>query len=337
MTARARAIESPGGTVSPVTPSRTTRGTSPTAVATTGLAQAIASRMPLIEGREDEDIQVRQEFRDVLPGAEEIDALDDPEGRGQTLQLVAPRAVSHHHEPRVGINVGHGSKRVQQACLILLRFEPRDVADQSPVGSKSECLAGYPGARHVELDVHSVTDDADLRAWQTNVSHEKLFDLVSDRHDAMTERPHRSQIAFDLRRLQREVFVFYVDQRRTGQPGTDATIEELLEMMGLHQIHPGVSEEPIQFPNRSPLEAGLASDDVGGDRGRLESLGQGPAQRQRANRGPEPGWIYPHREITRHAFRTSLEKRIDHLHDVAPLGRRDTVHSLRLYETRKNG
>ena len=93
-----------GGTTMPVSPERTSSGTPPTPVATTGTAAAIASRMtfgdPSHADDEHEPVGGTQQIRDIGSATEKPNRRIDPQFRGEGLERPAQRTVTRNREGR---------------------------------------------------------------------------------------------------------------------------------------------------------------------------------------------------------------------------------------------
>ena len=126
----------------PVTPSTTTSGMPPVAVATMGLAAAIASRSdvprPSVIELIDEDVEGLVEREDVGPEAGEEDMLLEAPLLDLPLERRSQLALAGDDKARVGDFADDERRGLDEVALTLVRHQRGDVADERGLMGKEQ-------------------------------------------------------------------------------------------------------------------------------------------------------------------------------------------------------
>ena len=83
-----------------------------------------------------------------------------------------------------------------------------------------------------------------------------------------------------------------VDESGTGQPRAQPRVDELGQVMSMDDVDPGLAEETVESGNQPPVEARPTPQDMEGDAGLGQLLGEGSSEVHGTDGGAEDLGVY---------------------------------------------
>jgi hypothetical protein len=211
-------------------------------------------RKPLVERRQDEDVQRRHDVVDVTARSDEEARAIDFEACRRGHQLVLQLAVAGEEKPRARPTLDDPCGGLQQTRMSLDQRESSDRSDQHFIGCHAK-LATYVRRltrRHEPVEIEPVLDAGHHRRAVSRFP-ERLGHALRDGDDEITKDLQRGAIECHVgahlellpaaKRFRQSVHGAN-DERYAGEPCGERSEHALLVLVHVHQIAGVIAQRP---------------------------------------------------------------------------------------------